>query len=62
MIFKFRIDILKIEETTLFVTREAKMFDLGDRYCGQRYYRSFLYIIRTYLIYQVSIMSRIAFS
>ena len=42
MIFRFRIDILKIEETTVFVTREDKMFDLGDRYCGQQYYRSFL--------------------
>ncbi len=47
---------------TLFVTREAKTLDLGDRYCDQQYYTSFLYIIGRYQNYQVSIMSRIAFS
>ena len=55
-------DILEIEEMTLFVTRGAKTLDLGDRFCGQQYYRSFLYIIRRYQNYQVSIMSRIEFS
>jgi len=41
VIFRFRIDILKIEETTVFVTREDKMFDLVHRYCGQQNDRSF---------------------